>query len=828
MKKIALYILVSFIWNLQASHIVGGEIMYKYVSKTGSNIKYNVTLLVYIDCDNGSSAAITQDEKGSVNIFSYNPTNASYSNYSSAALQGTRTGPVIISDLNYNCIVNKPKICVSQYTYNFDITLPANTGGYVLSFERCCRNNTINNLIKPETTGATFWTKIPGALSIAVNSSPVFKSLPPNFLCANAPLNFDHSAIDADGDSLVYELYYPYNSPNNNGFAKTNPNNYTNVNWASGYSMYMQMDGSPTLSINRKTGKLTATPTRVGQFVVGIKVLEYRKGVLIGETKRDFQFNVNNCVFDVVSSFGVPYYNCTENDVMFQNRSQGSTRFFWNFGDDSTSADTSNFKSPTYTYKRDGYYTVKLVAASPFCADTSEFDIYVKRNFKINIGRDTLICGPFNMLLNANLSNKTYDWSTGAKTVFINVNKGGTYNVSVTDAPCVARDTITIINDLSTFTLGADSVICKDSFVSFNYSISNNYKTYSWNDGSNKNSVAIPKLSKYWVEVSNKNDCVYRDTIEFILYPPPKIMLHDTLFCRNTSVFLDGVNYNFITAKETNYLWSNGKLSPNITVSLPGLYTVKVRNKYCTVFDSAQLDYIVTGLDLGLDTFYCGPVKRLLVPNQNYINYLWHDYAETSTYFATTPGLKKVTITSKDGCIESDSVQLTQYPDADGGLGNDTTICLSTKLLLVAAPNMTSYTWNTGDNSRSIAIKDAGVYTVTVTNKNNCIVTDTIRIRENGDAMPTEMYMPDAFSPNGDGTNDVFPGNQYKDPGTDYLLRIYNRWGETIFESNKPANQWNGTFDNKEASQEVYMFYVKYMGCDENAHWVRGTFTLVR
>ena len=64
--------------------------------------------------------------------------------------------------------------------------------------------------------------------------------------------------------------------------------------------------------------------------------------------------------------------------------------FFWNFGDDSTSADTSNLKSPTYTYKRDGYYTVKLVAASPYCADTSEFDIYVKRNFKINIGKEVV------------------------------------------------------------------------------------------------------------------------------------------------------------------------------------------------------------------------------------------------------------------------------------------------------------------------------------------------------------------------------------------------------------------------------------------------------
>lgn len=820
--------MLSTFWNLHASHIVGGEIMYNYISKTGTNLKYHVTLLVYIDCDNGNAQAIAQDEKGSVNIFAYNPTTASYSNYSSVSLMNTKTGPVIISDLNYNCIVNKPKICVSQYTYSFDVTLPANNGGYVLSFERCCRNNTINNLIKPETTGATFWTKLPGANTTPINSSPVFKSLPPNFLCANAPLNFDHSATDADGDSLVYELYNPYSAPNNNGFGKTNPNNYTNVTWASGYSLYNQIDGNPTLSINRKTGKLNLTPTRIGQFAVGIKVLEYRKGVLIGETKRDFQFNVNNCVFDVVSSFGVPYYNCTETDVVFQNRSQGSTNYHWDFGDDSISTDTSNLKSPSYTYARDGYYTVKLIAATPYCADTSEFDIYVKRNFKINIGKDTTICGPFSMLLNANSPNKTYQWSTGEMAMFINVNKGGTYQVSVTDAPCIARDTITIINDLSTFSLGADSIICKDSFVSFNYSIPNIYKTYSWNDGTNKSSLYIPKLNQYWVEVTNANNCVYRDTIAFILYPPPRIRLNDTLFCRNTTVLLDGVNYNFNTAKETNYVWSNGGTTPRITVGLPGLYIVKVRNKYCTVFDSAQLNYIVTGLDLGKDTFYCGPVKRLLVPNQNYLNYLWQDYSEASTYLATSPGLKKVTITSIEGCIESDSIMLVQYPDADGGLGNDTTICLSTRLALEAAPNMSSYIWNTGETSRSIYIQNGGLYSVTVTNKNNCIVSDTIRILENGDAMPTEMYMPDAFSPNDDGVNDVFPNNQYKDPGTDYLLRIYNRWGEIIFESQKPANQWNGTYDGKLAPQDVYLFYVKYMGCDEDAHWVRGTFTLLR
>lgn len=802
--------------------------MYKYVSKSNGFVKYNVTLLVYIDCDNGSATAIAQDEKGSINIFAYDPVNKSYSNYSSSALQGTRTGPITISDLNYNCIKNKPKICVSQYTFNLDITVAANTGGYVLSFERCCRNNSINNIISASTTGATFWTKIPGVNSVAINSSPVFKSLPPNFMCANAPLNFDHKATDADGDSLVYELYTPYTAPNSNGFAKTNPSNYSFVSWANGYSLNNQIDGLPTLSINRKTGKLSITPTKVGQFAVGIKVLEYRNGVLIGETKRDFQFNVNNCVFDVVSSFGVPYYNCTENDVVFQNRSQGGTSYHWDFGDDSLKTDTSNLQSPTYTYKRDGYYSVLLIAKTAFCADTSTFDIYVKRNFKVKLGNDTIICGPFSELLNTNTPNKNYQWNTGQNTVFIDINKGGTYIVAVTDAPCIARDTISIINDLTRLELGPDSVICRDSFIAFDYIIASGYKQYIWSDGSNDIKVHIPKLDKYWLEVTNINGCVSRDTINFVLYPPPKINLNDTLFCRNTSVVLDGFNYNSNTILETNYTWSTGEITPKITVSQPGQYNLKVRNRLCTIYDSAKLDYIVTGLDLGKDTFYCGPVRRLLVPHQNYLNYRWQDFSEASTYLANSPGLKKVTITTQEGCVESDSIRLTEYPNVDGGLGNDTAICLSTTLELKASDGMVSYLWNTGATSRSIFIKDAGLYEVTVKNSNNCVVSDTITIKENGDAMPTEMYMPSAFSPNDDGVNDVFPGNQYKDPGTDYLLRIYNRWGETVFESKHPAMQWNGTYDSKAAPQDVYLFYVKYMGCDENAHWVRGTFTLTR
>ena len=90
------------------------------------------------------------------------------------------------------------------------ITLPPLAEGYILSFQRCCRNNTIVNLVDPESTGANFWTYIEPIDSVGENSSPYFRNLPPNFLCTNTELIFDHSATDADGDSLVYEFFHPF------------------------------------------------------------------------------------------------------------------------------------------------------------------------------------------------------------------------------------------------------------------------------------------------------------------------------------------------------------------------------------------------------------------------------------------------------------------------------------------------------------------------------------------------------------------------------------------------------------------------------------------
>src|SRR5690606_32414595 len=136
---------------------------------------------------------------------------------------------------------------------------------------------------------------------------------------------------------------------------------YFPVTWSGSYNTSNMLGTTPPMSIDPNTGQLTVTPATLGQFVVGIRVREYRNGVLIGETRRDYQFNVVSCTFDVVSVFTAPVYNCTDT-IFFYNSSQGAAFYEWDFGDTLTTTDTSSQAEPFYVYPGSGEYFISLVA----------------------------------------------------------------------------------------------------------------------------------------------------------------------------------------------------------------------------------------------------------------------------------------------------------------------------------------------------------------------------------------------------------------------------------------------------------------------------------
>lgn len=388
----------------QASHIVGGDLTYKHII----NDSFEVTLTLYVDCINGNPSAIAQDADAMLGVFD------TTGNLVRTMLR-PRSLPTRINSVSLDCVLPPANACVDQYTYVFYTTFAYRKGGYFLAYQRCCRNNTIKNIIQPQNTGATFWCYVPDSAWLkGYNTAAVFKTLPPNYLCANRPFIYDHSAADADGDSLAYELYTPYLGGSSGNSLPRPPGSppYQPISWIGSYNVSQMMQGNPELTIDPQTGLITVTPTSTGQYVVGILVKEFRNGKLINTTRRDFQFNVFNCVVSIVSSFVKDIKACSDT-IRFSNNSTGATTYLWNFGDTTTLADTSQDFEPTYIYGRTGTFRIKLLAMDGNCIDSSEATVFIdsdKGNFAI---ADTAICPGDSVQIGTNDSvGFSYVWLT--------------------------------------------------------------------------------------------------------------------------------------------------------------------------------------------------------------------------------------------------------------------------------------------------------------------------------------------------------------------------------------------------------------------------------
>ncbi len=449
----------------RATHVVGGDITYRHIA----NDSFEVTLILYIDCVNGNPQAIAQDADAMIGVFDT-------SGVLIKTLLEYRNLPQRINSVNYNCVVPPSNACVDKYIYKYYTSLPKNPGGYILAFQRCCRNNSITNIINPDITGATYWTYLPDTIQTSgYNSSPFFKTLPPNFLCNNFDFIFDHSASDPDGDSLSYELYTPYigaDQFNNRPRPPAAPP-YYGVAWQSPFDAGHMMNGAPELSIDPVSGVITVKPKITGQFVVGIGVKEYRKGVQIGITRRDFQFNVLACFFNVVSSFTKDLKICSDT-VHFINNSVGADSYFWDFGIPGSNQDTSIEKEPTFVYPQKGNYNIKLIVKKGNCVDSSVALVSILNDTVSFAGHDTTVCIGDSVLLGIDdTATFKYRWQPA---LFLNDSAVArplcvplysiSYIVTRNSDVCTNTDTVSItVTNLQPKFSGVALVNCKDAII---------------------------------------------------------------------------------------------------------------------------------------------------------------------------------------------------------------------------------------------------------------------------------------------------------------------------------------------------------------------------
>lgn len=298
MKKNLLFVLLFVVilpFKNWASHIVGGEIEF-YPTNRSEN-RFYIGLNFYFDQANGRPAAETQ----TVTLYFFRKSD----NQSMGSIELPQTTRKLITYTNPTCGALNTDLRTLLIRYSGEIIINAQNfsdpKGYYIVWERCCRNSIITNITNPASTGETFYTEFPALIQGGqpyTNSSPKFSELKGDYICLNRPFTFDFSGKDADGDSLVYSLSRPWA-----GYAGTgNPepiargsSSYPQVNWAAGISDQNMIPGNPSLHINSKTGALGVTANKVGLYVFAVLVEEYRKGVRIGATRREFQLKVVDC-----------------------------------------------------------------------------------------------------------------------------------------------------------------------------------------------------------------------------------------------------------------------------------------------------------------------------------------------------------------------------------------------------------------------------------------------------------------------------------------------------------------------------------------------------
>jgi len=347
--------------KVSATHLIGGELTYECLDST-LNL-YQFTMTLYRDCSVVTNAEF--DSMITIGVFDTNE--VLLLNVDIYKPPTDTLPPISISDCSFITEIT----CIEVAEFLSDpVVLPQASGGYYFTYGRCCKSWGIINISDPLNTGSGWNAKAPGISVVGKNSSPVFNQSPPVGLCRDMYFEFDHSASDQDGDSLVYHLCAPLTI----GFAVSPiiyppepPSSFGNVNYIIGFTATdpISTDSIP-IQIDASTGQLTGTPNAEGIYLVGICVDEYRNGSFLNSTIRDFNFYVTECKSNEQLDMTIQNPGCRFDTVSFQGIVYHQVdRWSWNFGD----GDTSNLQNPKHQYTKSGSFDVNLDVLYTSCAN---------------------------------------------------------------------------------------------------------------------------------------------------------------------------------------------------------------------------------------------------------------------------------------------------------------------------------------------------------------------------------------------------------------------------------------------------------------------------
>lgn len=172
-------------------------------------------------------------------------------------------------------------------------------------------------------------------------------------------------------------------------------------------------------------------------------------------------------------------------------------------------------------------------------------------------------------------------------------------------------------------------------------------------------------------------------------------------------------------------------------------------------------------------------------------------------------GNYQVRIVFSNTCLLSDPFNVDLSLFNNFSLGKDAMLCYGQSLTLKPNIKNVHYLWQDGSTRDSFLVQQPGTYTLKLTNQYGCTVTKSVKA-DFQQCSECKLYVPNAFTPNGDGTNDVFKAKTICVQIDNFRLKIYNRWGQLIFKSADISKGWDGMYKGELQQTGTYVYFISY------------------
>jgi gliding motility-associated-like protein len=881
-KLIPLLLTLTFFQQAFATHIAGGELYYEYLGPgtASGTSSYRITMKLYKERNAVGQELSTE----TVIIGIYNSSNT---NSLSLVRNLNLTGGSIRTIANVPsanpCL--SPPVTVEYQIREFTATttLPNNSVGYTLVWDRYTRT-ALDNTSPSAGLGASFITKIPAG---GINSSPRFVEKDTNVICKSTPFTLDYSANDVLVNNSIDSISYRF-APAYDGFAgsasEPNPMTTTNINpyllnsltYLNPYTGLFPLGSQVT--INPQTGLISGTaPPDAGKYVICVEAQEWRNGLLLSTHRKDFIVNVGNCGLNG-AQLSPDIWSCDGFTWTFENQSTSSNiiSYSWNFGDGQTATNPR----PVHTYADTGVYTVKLkVTSTGGCQDSATQRMHVFPGFSSGITY-TGSCKNVPFLF-SDATQTSYgevngwNWNFGVTTTLADTSRfknpgwtypdTGTYTVqliSTNSKGCIDTASVNVkVNDKPDLRLPfRDTLICSIDTLQLHAVSGTGQGSFVWAPNYRISSTTVsdpyvnPLTTTYYAVTLSDRGCVATDSIkvnvlDFITVDAGP----DTTICRTDSLTLRPISQalSFRWTPTTTLTNPNTKNPIAYTTAASTTYFVQANLGKCQASDEITVKTVpYPYANAGNDTIICYGDQARLNGSINGVSAVWlpSQLVQSRNSLTTLASPRNSTtfvlvVTDTLGCPKPfrDSVLVAVQPQPYVFAGNDTTIIVGQPLVFPSQVSsfLTSYRWtpSTGLNSDT-ALRPTAVittalfpasaqltYRLTATSPEGCNGSDEVTVRIF--KTPPSIFVPNAFTPNSDGNNDIIRPILAGMRQLDYF-RIYNRLGQLVYSTTIMGQGWDGYIKGSPQGSAGYVYAAQAV--DYNGKTVKqtGSFLLVR